>query len=106
MDLEQIRRRLLLMCSMGVVGLPAAFAQDIGSRPSFEPVTVVRPFAPITEFEIKRVGEVMNQVNPAETVLGVTIGDSARAYPINMLTGPRREIANDSLGGTAIAATW
>jgi hypothetical protein len=30
----------------------------------------------------------------------------ARAYPINMLTGPRREIINDELGGKAIAATW
>ena len=30
----------------------------------------------------------------------------ARAYPINMLTGPSREIINDVLGGVPIAATW
>jgi hypothetical protein len=39
-------------------------------------------------------------------VLGVSIGDQSRAYPINMLTGPRREIINDELAGHAIAATW
>ena len=41
-----------------------------------------------------------------ELVLGVVIGHQARAYPINMLTGPSREIFNDELGGQAIAATW
>ena len=30
----------------------------------------------------------------------------ARAYPINMLTGPHREIINDKIGETAFAATW
>ena len=41
-----------------------------------------------------------------ELVLGIVLGDAARAYPINMLTGPRREIINDTLNGRAIAATW
>jgi hypothetical protein len=36
----------------------------------------------------------------------VMINGESRAYPINMLTGPSREILNDRLGGTAIAATW
>ena len=42
----------------------------------------------------------------SELVLGVTVGKESRAYPINMLTGPSREILNDTLGGQAIAATW
>ena len=41
-----------------------------------------------------------------ELVLGVVVNGKARAYPINMLTGPAREIINDQLGGAAIAATW
>jgi hypothetical protein len=45
-------------------------------------------------------------VRPNELVLGVVVEGKARAYPINMLTGPRREIINDELGGKAIAATW
>jgi hypothetical protein len=45
-------------------------------------------------------------VQDEELVLGVVVQGRARAYPINMLTGPRREIINDELGGQAIAATW
>lgn len=41
-----------------------------------------------------------------ELVLGVVVNGQARAYPINMLTGPDREIVNDVLGERAIAATW
>lgn len=41
-----------------------------------------------------------------DLVLALSINGHARAYPINMLTGPRREIINDTLGGTAITATW
>ena len=41
-----------------------------------------------------------------ELVLGVVVNGQPRAYPINMLTGPTREIINDQLGGQAIAATW
>ena len=41
-----------------------------------------------------------------ELVIGVEIDGQARAYPINQLTGPSREIINDVLAGTAIAATW
>lgn len=50
--------------------------------------------------------DVTDEVQPEELVLGVVIGDESRAYPINMLTGPRREIINDRLGGRSIAATW
>lgn len=45
-------------------------------------------------------------LSPNELVLGVEIDGVARAYPINTLTGPRREIFNDQLAGHAIAATW
>ena len=39
-------------------------------------------------------------------VLGVEIEGEARAYLINELTGPRREVINDRLHGVPIAATW
>ena len=41
-----------------------------------------------------------------DKVLGVVINGEARAYPINQLTGPRREIINDVLGELPLAATW
>ena len=50
--------------------------------------------------------EVQNRVTANELVIGVEIDGEARAYPINMLTGPRREIINDRLGQREIAVMW
>lgn len=72
----------------------------------FRPKKVVKAFEPITRFPVKPVGQMFHALNPSELVLGVTIGKESRAYPINMLTGPSREILNDTLGGRSIAATW
>jgi len=66
----------------------------------------VQPFPPITAAPAIPADEVFDQVADEELVLGVVVGGQARAYPINMLTGPSREIINDTLGGKAIAATW
>ena len=57
-------------------------------------------------FPVHSVRDAWNQLNPDELVLAVGSGKNGRAYPINMLTGPQREILNDTLGGTALAATW
>lgn len=73
----------------------------------FRPHTVIkRTFPAITKFPILSADKVGDKINDAELVLGVTVGKESRAYPINMLTGPRREILNDTLGGKTIAATW
>ena len=72
----------------------------------FQPRRVVPPRRPITDAPAIPADEVTDQVSDQELVLGVVVGDQARAYPINMLTGPSREIINDTLGGSAIAATW
>ena len=61
---------------------------------------------PITKFPIATAKLAAGKINDADLVLGVAIKGEARAYPINMLTGPSREILNDALGGRAIAATW
>ena len=72
----------------------------------FDPIQVVRSFPPIENAPFLPAAKVQDEVMADELVLGVVIGDEARAYPINMLTGPSREIINDKLGGRAIAATW
>jgi hypothetical protein len=72
----------------------------------FHPRKVVGRFKPITEFPIVAVDKIGDRLNPSELVLGVTVGKQSRAYPINMLTGPTREILNDTLDGHPIAATW
>ena len=81
--------------------MPPATGSD-----NFRPRQVVKRFDPITEFPIVAVRDVADKLNPTELVLGVTVGKQSRAYPINMLTGPSREILNDTLDGHAIAATW
>ena len=80
------------------------FAQR--ADPDFRPARAVPAQKPITSFPTRPVREVQQALNPSELVLGVTVGTESRAYPINMLTGPSREILNDTLGGRPIAATW
>jgi hypothetical protein len=43
-------------------------------------------------------------ISDAVSVIGVSIADEARAYPIPFLSA--HEIVNDTVGGTAIAVTW
>ena len=73
----------------------------------FHPVTVIsRSFPPITDVPIATAAEAEEKLQGSELVLGIVVGDRARAYPINMLTGPQSEIINDTLGDVPIAATW
>ena len=73
----------------------------------FHPRQVVPgPYKPIIDAPTVSAEEAGKKLGEAELVLGVVVGKEARAYPINMLTGPSREIINDMLGGRAIAATW
>lgn len=101
-----MRKLLAVLGGIGVLGVLALLGTNLLAQRRFEPVKVVPPFKPITEIPVKSVKDAQNDLNPAELVLGVTVGRESRAYPINMLTGPSREILNDTLGGTAIAATW
>lgn len=75
-------------------------------RPAFQPRRVVRAFPAIVMPDVISADRVTDQVRDEELVLGVTVNNVARAYPINMLTRPTREIINDKLGDRAIAATW
>jgi len=72
----------------------------------FNPRNLMKPFRAIVNAPFITADEVTDQVTDNELVLGVVVNGAARAYPINMLTGPRREIINDTLGGQHIAATW
>ena len=75
-------------------------------RPPFQPRVLLSPRRAIVSAPVLRAEAVKQQVRDSELVLGVVVNGQARAYPINMLTGPSREIINDQLGGSAIAATW
>ncbi|NQT51481.1 DUF3179 domain-containing protein [bacterium] len=86
--------------------LAALAASAAAAAPSGRPRRVVPPMRAITDAPTVPADQAGDRVSDGELVLGVVVGGHARAYPINMLTGPRREIINDSLGGRAVAATW
>lgn len=108
--LPRRRVRIVSLLAIGLafaaVGVSVMGVSQRQPSDDFKPVRVVQAFPPITEFPVKPVREAHDSLNPSELVLGVTVGKESRAYPINMLTGPVREILNDKLGGQAIAATW
>ena len=72
----------------------------------FKPRQVVQAFDPITDPNIVSGADSGKWVFGRELVLGVVVNGEARAYPINQLTSPTREIINDTLGDRSIAATW
>ena len=80
----------------------SAYAARVPGRPR----RVVPPRRPIVGAPVLAAKDVADQVRDNELVLGVVVGGQPRAYPINMLTGPSREIINDTLGKLPIAATW
>ena len=73
----------------------------------YNPRTVIpKPFPAIKRIETQSADKASSELGDGELVLGVTLNGESRAYPITMLCGPTREIINDELGGTKIAATW
>ena len=58
------------------------------------------------DYRMVRVAEASQHFKDGELVLGIVINGEQRAYPINIMTGPDREIFNDELGGRKITATW
>jgi hypothetical protein len=58
----------------------------------------------IDEPRFVRDQEADEQMAPEEPVLGLVLGDEARAYSLWQLD--RHEIVNDRIAGTALAATW
>jgi hypothetical protein len=72
----------------------------------FQPKTLMSPRKALVDAQFISADEVRNQVSDSELVLGVVVEGQPRAYPINMLTGPAREIINDRIGQTDFAATW
>jgi Protein of unknown function (DUF3179) len=84
----------------------AISAENPASPDTFYPRQVVARPPLVTDFEVISVDEARGNVDDDELVLGVSIEGEARAYPLNMMTDPSREVLNDELGGRAIAATW
>lgn len=85
--------------------------RTVPDHKKFSPRRVVSEFPPIQDPVLikganSEGANSEDKIHPSELVLGIEIEGESRAYPINMLTGPHREIINDALGGRSIAATW
>ena len=111
-DIEMLRsKRVLLFTIVVAIGavcfMLSVCVNGFAEPREFEPRVVIRrPFPAITDPPIATVEKADDELHDNELVIGVEVGGKSRAYPINMLTGPQREIINDQLGGRAIAATW
>jgi hypothetical protein len=97
-------RPTFITCLSFLLMIQCAPAQQ--AEREFKPRQVVAAVRAITGARISKPADLHNQVGDSDLVIGLVIGGAARAYPINMLTGPQREIINDDLGGRSIAATW
>ncbi len=76
-----------------------------GDVDNFQPKRVLqKPIRAIVDPTIVSASDA--QITDNELVIGVEVNGQSRAYSINQLTGPLREIINDELGDTPIAATW
>ena len=91
---------LLVWCNSNSVGCSQE-EEDFNPR-----VVVKRKFPTIKVVDIQSREGADKVLKDEELVLAVEVNGKPRAYAINMLTGPTREIINDNLGDRAIAATW
>jgi hypothetical protein len=86
---------------------PAPLLGEVPPSPeNFSPIQVVSRPPLVSGFEILSAQEAEGQIEDDELVLAVEIDGHARAWPLNVMTGPSREVFNDELGGQVIAATW
>jgi hypothetical protein len=92
-----------------LLALAVAAVVWLASRPGddFAPVRYTDRLSPVSGLPTVPVRDARDSLNPAELVLGVTVGNESRAYPINLLNDtPAHKILNDVLVGVPIAATW
>ena len=97
---------MLISATLGLLLMPVVVRAEDESFGAFQPRRVLPPRPPITDPPIFPADAAEVTLADNHLVLGVVVGGEPRAYPINMLTGPNREIINDTLGEIPIAATW
>jgi hypothetical protein len=102
-------RRLFFskLCLFALLAPNCLFTSLQAAADDFNPRQVIkRSFPAIIDPETVDVAKARGEIRPAELVIGVVIEGEARAYPVNMMCQPNREIVTDTLGGKRIAVTW
>lgn len=97
-----VRLVILAVC----VATLACWLRPVPSTLPFRPRRFLPPKPPIVSFVIATADESRRLLAEEELVVGVVISGQARAYPLNMLSGPDREIINDTLAEVPLAVTW
>lgn len=93
--------------AIAVTCLLCATSSGLAQERGFNPrIVISRPFPAIENAPTILAEQADRLLAESELVIGVTVNGQSRAYPINMLTGPQREIINDTLGDRRIAVTW
>ncbi len=82
----------------------ATFAQERLNRDRSRDTEVRGELPPRTV--IRTVDRTWAALKSGEIVIGVVVDGRARAYPVNLMWSPEREVVNDVLGETPIAASW
>jgi hypothetical protein len=120
-------RRLLMLVALVVVGTGGALwlvAEWLAPRDlrvpegspvvqataptldNFRPMEVLERQQVVRGWEVLSAKEADERLRDDEMLLAVEIDGQARCWPLNVMTGPEREIFNDKLAGRSIAATW
>ena len=77
-----------------------------GRSPLLEPPEGLQRVPSARPFQAVTAQEAGSAIADDEFVLGVEVDGNARAYPLNMLGNPGREVVNDTLGGRPVAVTF
>lgn len=82
-------------------------AKARSATPKFEPVRQIDPLDPVENPPLRAAsGSGSELPEPEELVLGLAIENEARAYPLNMISAPAREVLNETLAGKPVVITW
>src|SRR5687767_13128251 len=88
------------------LALVSAFTLSQSYAASFAPIRFLERQAPLTNLVVKSGADLSSVPANEDLVVGITVNGEPRAYPLNTITRPPREIINDTLGGMAIVVTW
>lgn len=98
-------RRLIIPLLFLLINSTLSFV-PVKAEDKFKPIKLVRPFPAIINPKNISADQAKKEIRAKELVIGVTVKGESRAYPINMMSRPTREIVTDTLGGKRIAVTW
>jgi hypothetical protein len=94
------------LLTLVVIGLPvAAFGQTPTNRDQTMHTDLKESGYPIKSGQ-NAVPAQKAALQDSDLVIGVAIGEEARAYPVNPMWEPVNEVLNDTLGGAPVAVTW